>query len=159
MYGIPFEGLDIFLDGRGSMKGVLAKLFTLFDQTGTVMDQSSLVTFLSEILFVPSAALQDYIKWETIDNLHAKATMSCYGISVSGVFTFDENGEMLSFETHDRSAVETDGTSETIKWSVNCDEYVEVNGIKRPTVFNATWHYESGDLVYFDGKGTITAYN
>jgi hypothetical protein len=159
MYGIPFEGLDTYLGGRGSMKGVLAKLFTLFDQTGTVMDQSSLVTFLSEILLIPSTALQDYIKWEAIDDLHTKATMSCYGISVSGIFTFNENGEMLSFETNDRSAATTDGSSETIKWSVLCNEYTDINGIKRPTVFQAVWHYDSGDLVYFDGKGTITAYN
>lgn len=159
MYGIPFEGLDTYLGGRGSMKGVLAKLFTLFDQTGTVMDQSSLVTFLSEILLIPSTALQDYIKWEAIDDLHTKATMSCYGISVSGIFTFNGNGEMLSFETNDRSAATTDGSSETIKWSVLCNEYTDINGIKRPTVFQAVWHYDSGDLVYFDGKGTITAYN
>lgn len=159
MYGIPFEGLDTYLGGRGSMKGVLAKLFTLFDQTGTVMDQSSLVTFLSEILLIPSTALQDYIKWEAIDDLNTKATMSCYGISVSGIFTFNENGEMLSFETNDRSAATTDGSSETIKWSVLCNEYTDINGIKRPTVFQAVWHYDSGDLVYFDGKGTITAYN
>ena len=159
MYGIPFEGLDTYFGGRGSMKGVLAKLFTLFDQTGTVMDQSSLVTFLSEILLIPSTALQDYIKWEAIDDLHTKATMSCYGISVSGIFTFNENGEMLSFETNDRSAATTDGSSETIKWSVLCNEYTDINGIKRPTVFQAVWHYDSGDLVYFDGKGTITAYN
>jgi hypothetical protein len=159
MYGIPFEGLDTYLGGRGSMKGVLAKLFTLFDQTGTVMDQSSLVTFLSEILLIPSTALQDYIKWEAIDDLNTKATMSCYGISVSGIFTFNENGEMLSFETNDRSAATTDGSSETIKWSVLCNEYTDINGIKRPTVFQAVWHYDGGDLVYFDGKGTITAYN
>jgi hypothetical protein len=62
---------------------VLAKLFTLFDQTGEAMDSASLVTYLSEILFIPSAALQDNVKWEEIDGLHAKATLSCYGISVA----------------------------------------------------------------------------
>jgi len=159
MYGIPFEGLDAFLDGAGSMKGVIAKLFTLFDQAGEVMDESSLVTFLSEILLVPNAALQDYIKWEPIDDLHAKATISCYGISASGIFSFNENGEMISFVTEDRSAVATDGSSERIKWSVFCDDYIEVNGIKKPTVFQAIWHYDDGDLVYFDGKGTIAGYN
>lgn len=159
MYGIPFEGLDTYLDGSGSMKGVLAKLFTLFDQTGKDMDKSSLVTFLSESLIIPNAALQDYIKWEAIDDLHAKATISYHGISVSGIFTFNENGEMLSFVTDDRSAIATDGSSQTVKWSVVCDEYIEVNGIKRPTAFQAIWHYDDGDLVYFDGKGIISEYN
>lgn len=155
MYGIPFEGLDSYVDGAGSMKGVIAKLFTLFHQTGKPMDQSSLVTFLSESLLVPSAALQDYIVWEAIDDSHAKATISYYGVSASGVFTFNDQGEMLSFTTDDREASSTDGASEKVKWSVVCSDYEEINGIKKPTLFQAIWHYSDGDLVYFNGKGTI----
>jgi hypothetical protein len=155
MYGIPFEGLDSYVDGAGSMKGVIAKLFTLFHQTGKTMDKSSLVTFLSENLFIPSAALQDYIVWEAIDGSHAKATISYYGISAGGVFTFNDQGEMLSFITGDREASSTDGTSEKVKWSVVCGDYEEINGIKKPTLFQAVWHYNDGDLVYFKGKGTI----
>ena len=34
MYDIPFEGVDVFLDGTGAMKGVIAKLFVLFNQMG-----------------------------------------------------------------------------------------------------------------------------
>jgi len=158
MYGIPFEGLDAYIDGAGSMKGVIAKLYTLFHQTGKAMDKSSLVTFLAESLIVPNAALQDYIIWEAIDDLHAKATINCYGISASGIFTFNEKGEMLSFTTNDREAASTDGTSEKVKWSVVCNEYKEINGIRKPTVFQAIWNYDDGDLVYFDGMGTITEY-
>ncbi|MEN6463117.1 MAG: DUF6544 family protein [Syntrophomonas sp.] len=156
MYGIPFEGFDSYIDGAGSMKGVIAKLFTLFHQTGKAMDKSSLVTFLSESLFIPSAALEDFIVWKAIDDLHAKAIISYYGISVSGIFTFNEKGEMLSFTTNDREAASTDGTSEKVKWSVVCNEYKETNGIKKPTAFQAIWNYDDGDLVYFDGIGTIT---
>lgn len=158
MYTIPFEGLDSYIDGNGSMKGRIAKLFTLFHQTGQAMDKSSLVTFLSESLFVPYAALQNYIVWETIDDLHAKATISFYNISARGIFTFSESGEMLSFTTEDREATSTNGTSEKVKWSVVCKEYKEINGINKPTVFQAIWNYDDGDLVYFDGKGTITEY-
>ncbi|HWP97317.1 MAG TPA: DUF6544 family protein [Syntrophomonadaceae bacterium] len=157
-YGVPFEGLDSYVGGNGSMKGVTAKLFTLFHQTGKTMDKSSLVTFLSESLLIPSAALQDYMVWEAIDDLHAKATINYYGMSASGIFTFNEKGQMLSFATDDREAVSTDGTSEIVRWSVVCDEYKEINSIKRPTVFQAIWNYDDGDLVYFSGKGTITDY-
>jgi len=119
MYGIPFEGLDVFLDGTGAMKGVIAKLFVLFNQTGDVMDQSSQVTFLSEILLFTNAALQEYVTWEAIDDLHAKAAMSYYGISVSGIFTFNESGEMLSFETDDRSAVASVASRILCEWNFN----------------------------------------
>jgi len=155
LYGIPFEGLDSYIDGAGSMKGVIAKIFTLFNQTGKAMDRSSLVTFLSESLLIPSAALQNYIVWEAIDDSHAKATISYYGISATGVFTFNDQGEMLSFTTDDREAASTDGASEKVKWTVVCGDYKETNGVKKPTVFQAVWQYDDGDLVYFNGKGTI----
>jgi hypothetical protein len=159
MYGIPFEGLDTYDNGLGSMKGVIAKQFTLFHQTGKAIDQSGLVTFLAECLLIPNAALQDYVDWEAIDDCHAKATISRYGISVSGVFTFNEKGEMLSFTTDDRGVALIDDASKKVRWSIVCDNYKEINGTKKPTFFQAIWHYDDGDLVYFDGKGTITDYN
>jgi hypothetical protein len=159
MYGIPFEGLDSYIDGAGSMKGVLAKLFTLFNQSGDAMDKASLVTCLSECLIIPNVALQDYVIWEEIDELHAKATISYYGITASGIFTFNENGEMLSFTTGDREAIATDGTSEKVKWSAVCSEYGETNGIRKPTVLQAIWHYNDGDFLYFDGKDVVIKFN
>jgi len=63
LYGVPFEGVDAYVDGKGSMKGIVAKNITLFDIDGEAMDKASLVTFLSECLFVPNAALQAYIRW------------------------------------------------------------------------------------------------
>ena len=155
MYGIPFEGLDSYIAGNGSMRGVLAKLFTLFDQSGDAMDKAGLVTFLSECLIMPDAALQDYVAWEEIDDLHAKATISFNGITASGIFTFKENGEMHSFTTDDRGAISTDGSREKVKWSAVCSEYLETNGIKKPTVSQAIWHYDDGDLVYFDAKDLV----
>lgn len=155
MYGIPFEGLDAYIDGHGSMKGILAKSITLFDQTGPTMDKASLVTFLSECLLVPNAALQDYITWEAVDDLHARATISYYGISASGMFTFNENGEAVSFTTDDREAVTSDGRSEKVRWSAILQEYKESGGIRKPTVLQAIWHYDGGDLTYFNSRDAV----
>lgn len=159
VYGIPFEGLDSYTDGRGSMKGVLAKIFTLFCQTGETMDSASLVTFLSECLIIPNAALQDYITWEQIDPLHAKASISYYGRSASGIFAFNEEGEMLSFTTDDREAASFDGTSEKVKWSVIYGDYEKKGVIKVPTKFQAVWHYDDGDLLYFDAKDVVIEFD
>lgn len=159
MYGIPFEGLDSYIVGNGSMKGVIAKLFTIFNQTGETMDNASLVTFLSECLLIPNAALQDFITWEEIDDLHAKATISYYSRTASGIFAFNEKGKMLSFTTDDREAAAADGTSEKVKWSVVFSEYKETKGIKKPTGFQAVWHYDDGDLLYFDGKEVEVEYD
>lgn len=150
LYGIPFEGLDSYNNGVGSMKGCIAKVITLFDQRGSEMDKASLVTFLAESLMVPSVALQDYIVWEEIDETHAKATINYYGISASGIFSFDENGMWKSFITNDRVAAAMDGTKREAEWSAIIDEYQEKDGILQPKVVQSIWHYPEGDDIYFN---------
>lgn len=152
MFGIPFQGYDYYRVGKGGMKGVIAKLITLFDQTGDEMDKACLVTFLAESMFAPSALLQDYVEFEEIDDKTVKATITAYGQTVSGVFSFNEEYEMISFTTNDRAVVGSDGSVEYVPWSALCGEYkVGENGIKCPTKFQAVWNYPDGDFVYFDG--------
>jgi len=158
LYGIPFEGLDSFLGGVGSMKGRIAKLFTLFDQRGVDMDRASLVTFLAEALFVPSAALQPYIQWEALDDKHAKATIEAYGLSASGIFTFSEEGEMESFTTDDRMATGMDGKKEQVRWTAILSDYQMQGDLLLPSTLQAVWNYPQGDLLYFDGKGVSIEY-
>ena len=159
LYGIPFEGIDAYQNGAGSMKGILAKSITLFDQKGAAMDQASLVTCLSESLFLPTMALQDYISWQEIDETHAQAVISCYGISAGGIFTFDDNGAMVSFTTDDRENTDTQGNTTKARWSAICEDYRETNGIKFPANLKAVWHFETGDLVYFDGRDITVRYD
>ncbi len=150
MFGVPFEGFDSYNSGIGSMKGVFAKVIPLFDQRGTDMNKSCLVTILAECLLVPNVVLQDYIEWEEIDDTHVKATISYYGISGSGVFTFDENGAVLSFKTSDRTATDMNGSIREAEWSAVYSDYENVNGIKQPKVLKSIWHYPEGDSVYFN---------
>jgi hypothetical protein len=152
MFGIPFEGYDYYFNGKGGMKGIIGKAIQLFHQTGQEMDEACLVTYLSECLFVPVSLLQGYITFEEISALKVKATMEYYGVSVSGVFTFNDAGEMTSFVTDNRAVADTDGSYEYVRWSAVCRDYqLSENGIKYPTMFQAVWNYPDGDFVYFDG--------
>ena len=153
MFGIPFQGYDYYLNGTGGMKGVLAKAFTLFNQTGDDMNQACLVTYLSESLFLPQSLLSDFIKLSQIDEHTVEATIEYYGIKASGVFHFNDDFEMTSFTTDNRGQTSTDGKIEYIPWSAECENYVLYSdGIKRPTVFRAVWNYPDERFVYFDGK-------
>lgn len=153
MFGIPFQGYDYYSDGVGGMKGVIAKLLTLFDQKGLEMDVACLVTFLAESMFFPSVLLQDYISLEEINDHQVKATITFREQKASGIFTFNEEYEMTSFTTKDRAVVNTDGTTENVPWTAACDRYVTgADGIKRPTTFKAIWNYSDGDFIYFDGQ-------
>lgn len=156
--GIPFDGYDSYVDGTGGMKGVVGKLVTIFDQKGEEMDKAAMVTYLAECLLIPSAALQDFIAWEEIDELHAKATITNRGISASGEFTFNEKGELVSFTTYDRAMYNIDGSIEHLKWSAVLGDYIDKNGYLLPTTLQGVWHYDDGDMIYFDGKNALIEY-
>ena len=160
MFGIPFEGYDYYSDGTGGMKGVIAKVITLFNQTGTDMDKACLATFLAECLFEPSVLLQDYITFEEIDDYHVSASISYGGQTASGVFTFNDNYEYISFTTNDRAVSNSDGTMEYIPWTAECSNYqISDSGIKYPTNFSAIWNYTDGDFTYFDGVISSVSYD
>lgn len=152
MFGIPFEGYDYYQNGTGGMKGVIAKAITLFDQKGADMDKACLATFLAESIFAPSVLLQDYITFEEISDFEVRATITYGGQTASGIFTFNEQYEMISFTTNDRAATGTDCNIEYIPWSALCSDYqFSESGIKHPTKFQAVWNYPDEDFVYFDG--------
>lgn len=152
MFGIPFEGYDYYQNGTGGMRGVIAKAITLFDQTGAEMDKACLATFLAESLFAPTILLQNYITFEEISNYKVRATISYGGQTASGIFTFNEQYEMISFTTNDRAVVGINGNIEYIPWSALCNNYqYSESGIKYPTKFQAVWNYPDEDFTYFDG--------
>lgn len=156
LWGIPFEGLDSFENGNGGMKGKLAKIITLFNQRGEKMDQACLVTWLSECLLVPNAALQNFVTWKSVDDTHVDAEIAWKCISAKGRFTFADSGELLSFRTGDRVAVDMDGNETTADWSAYFLEYHSVDGISQPKIIKSVWHYQSGDCVYFN-QNEVTA--
>ncbi|MGX7149229.1 DUF6544 family protein [Enterococcus ureasiticus] len=152
IYGLPFQGIDKYIDGAGSMKGVLGKVFTLFDEGGTEFEKASLATYLAECFLVPSAILENDIAWEEIDEYTVKAIIHYKDVSVSGIFTFNKDGEVISFFTKDRMAISTDGTKENAPWSATFKNYISKNGVKNPSRLQGIWHYSEGDSIYFDGK-------
>lgn len=153
MFGIPFQGYDYYMNGKGGMKGVLAKLITLFDQTGPAMDKASLITYLAEALFLPETLLKDFITFKQIDEHSVEATITNKGVTATGIFHFNDAYEMTSFTTNDRGQIAPDGSIEYTPWEAQCENYKEYSdGIKRPTVFRAVWKNKNGDFVYFDGK-------
>jgi hypothetical protein len=153
MFGVPFQGYDYFVNGKGGMKGVLAKSYQLFDQTGEQMDKAALVTYLAEIIFLPEALLQNFVSFNQLDSHRVEACIEFKGVKASGVFHFNDAYEMFCFSTDERSQTASDGSVENIPWEAQCQEYrLYSDGIKRPTIFRAVWKYPDQDFIYFDGK-------
>lgn len=153
MFGVPFQGYDYFINGKGAMKGVIAKLFQLFDQTGEQMDKAALVTYLAEIIFLPEALLQNFVSFNQLDSHRVEARIEYKGLKACGIYHFNDAHEMIYFSTDERGQSSSDGSIENIPWEAQCREYkLYSDGIKRPTIFRAVWKYPDQDFIYFDGK-------
>ena len=153
MFRVPFQGYDYFINGKGAMKGVIAKLFQLFDQTGEQMDKAALVTYLAEIIFLPEALLQNFVSFNQLDSHRVEARIEYKGLKACGIYHFNDAHEMIYFSTDERGQSSSDGSIENIPWEAQCREYkLYSDGIKRPSIFRAVWKYPDQDFIYFDGK-------
>ncbi len=150
-------GRDKFVDGKGEM---IIKLLSLIPvahaKNDEKVNQASLQRYLAEIVWFPSASLNQYIKWETIDDYSARATMEYKGTKGSGKFYFDSNG---TFEKFVAMRYLDSNDDEPTEWTVTATKTEERNGIKIPVECKASWSLESGKWTWLKLKIKQIEYN
>ncbi|MDX2135960.1 MAG: DUF6544 family protein [Saprospiraceae bacterium] len=147
---VHLSGRDLFEDGKGHMLIKAASLIPVADARGAETDQGTLIRFLAEICWFPSAATADYIAWESVDSLSARATMRFGGTEGSGVFSFTPEGDLRAFDAlryYDRQ-----GTATLEKWRIEnaADSYRAFAGVHMPTRSSVHWLLDSGDFMWFE---------
>ena len=147
--GIPLQAKDSVSDGYGSMTGVLAKQFQLFCSTGAEMDQGQLITALADAVYMPSLFLQEYVSWTIVDDHTVEGEIAWKGVSAKGRFTFDNNGNIIRFDTNDRYMDENGKGSSLVPWYVTYSAYKEQNGYFQPGSVSVNWKLPEGDDTYF----------
>jgi hypothetical protein len=119
----------------------------------------NIIKILSRNNLVSIRSIKSLYKWDQISANKAEATISYGGVRASGVFTFDRNGDVVSFEA-DRYLDSKEGST-VEKWFI----YIQPNGYKN---FNdvriaaqsgVTWKLKSGDLTRFKVNITDLDYN
>lgn len=154
---IHIVGKDKYINGKGNMLIKIMSLVTVADGEGKEVDQGTLLRFLAETVWFPTAALEDYIKWEEIKDNSAKATMTYGNIKASGIFTFGNNGEVKNFTA--QRFKELDGKYSLETWSINLSNYKEFNGIKIPTKGEIIWQLADGDFNWYNFEVLNVGYN
>ncbi|GAB4118333.1 MAG: hypothetical protein Kow00103_15520 [Candidatus Caldatribacteriota bacterium] len=153
------EGRDMYDQGKGNMLIKLLSTLTLADATGNEIDVSSLIRFLSEAVWFPTALLpNDYLEWKEIDSNSARAIIKYKGYTASGIFTFNEKGEIIKFVSNDRY-MESDGKYFQTQWSGYYRNYQQFEGIKIPTEGEVEWNLSDRNLPYARLKITEIQYN
>src|SRR5215217_2424441 len=104
---------------------------------GPLMDQGSMMRYLSEMIWFPTAFLDDNISFEPIDDESARVTLTDGGKSVSATMYFDEEGKVTDFVAKRYRTVEGGYDLET--WSDPVYECGELAGLKLPLRGGAVW--------------------
>lgn len=155
---IKMVGRDKFENGKGAMLIKLASLIPVVNESENIkINQGAMVRYLAEICWFPSAALNKYITWEAIDKNTAKATFTIANNSVSGVFLFSNDGNLISFEAARYYGGKND--SKLKKWCVIINDYKTFNGIKIPNKNSVIWKLKEGNFTWLNLEITQIAYN
>lgn len=148
---------DSYIDGYGRMFIKMLGVKTIGDVKGEEMDQSGLVRYLNEMMWFPTAFLNDNIRWDAIDDRSAKVTIIDGSRSASAVMYFDEQGALTNFAS-DRYH-EVNGVYVEDRWETPMTGYGEFNGLKLPVKGEAVWKMSSGDFSYIKLEVTALEYD
>ena len=158
MLGIKMLGRDELQNGKGKMLIKLGGLLPVVNEShNSKMNSGAMIRYLAEICWFPSAALNNYITWKSIDVTSAEATFTYNNLSVSGVFTFSSKGDFIAFEADRYFGGNNDATLET--WRVEALSYKEFNGVRIPNTSKVTWKLPEGDFNWLNLEITDIEFN
>jgi hypothetical protein len=157
MPGVQMAGKDKFENGHGNMLIKLYSLFTFADGKGDAIDQGTMLRYLGEICWFPSAAVQPYIHWEEIGNNSARAIMTYGKQKVSAIFTFDDDSKLIRTDALRYMGLGKD--AELHEWQIPCTEWKSFEGVKVPSKGNAIWKLKDGNFDYYRWEITNIQYN
>lgn len=142
------RGRDKYVGGHGHMLIKPLSAFVAVDAAGPEMDISTLLRYMSEMPWFPSAFLTvPGIEYTAVDADTIELRMTHGGITVHGRFTFDAEGKVRRFETGDRFR-EIDGKMIRMPWYGIYDGWGTVEGMHIPLSAEVAWDTPEGPLTY-----------
>lgn len=154
---LPLAGRDKYADGKGNMLIKALSLVPVVNASDAKTDQGTLLRYLGELCWFPSAALSPYTTWQAIDSTRAQATMTYQGVSATAVFAFDEQHRLVSVSAKRYMGGGKEGKLE--KWYIPVRAWKEMDGVTIPVKGDVIWRLPTGDFDYYQWEITDIDYN
>lgn len=154
---IPVLGRDKYAQGKGNMLIKAGALVSVVDATGDKIDQGTLLRYLGEMVWFPSAVLSPYLTWEPLSADSARATMSYRGVTASAVFSFDRQGRFASLSAERYLGAGADAALH--QWFIPATEWKVFHGVEVPSKGDVIWKLNDGDYDYYRWEITDIEYN
>lgn len=141
-----FRGCDHYINGKGGMVIKANSLIPIVNVSGEKLDEGTIQRYLGEMVWFPTLAWSPYMTWQAIDSLSAQATMTYKGVTGSGTFYFNHEGDFVKFVA--LRYKDTDAGAKRFPWVLTVNSYKEFEGVRIPNDMNATWELDSGDFTW-----------
>jgi hypothetical protein len=159
MPGLPVQVHDVYVEGEGILHASVLGLFTVADQRGADdIAEGELMRFFAEAAWYPTALLPSQgVRWEAVDESSAHATLTEGDISLTMLFTFNEQGLIETVRAESRGRI-VDGQGVPTPWLCRFWSYEERDGMRVPLDGEVAWLPPEGEKPYFRGRITEIDY-
>ncbi len=157
--GVAALAHDAYVGGEGILLVSLLGLVPLVDlrDSGALAD-GELMRYFAEAAWYPTALLPSQgVRWEEVDQVSARATLSAGARQVSLLFRFSADGLIDSIESRSRDRLVA-GKSVPTPWRGRFWNYVKRDGMLVPQDGEVAWLLPAGPLPYWRGRITRIAY-
>jgi hypothetical protein len=152
MPGVPVRVHDAYVAGGGVLHASVLGLFSVVDMQGTGdVAEGELMRFFAEAAWYPTALLPSQgVRWETVDARSANATLTEADLTITMLFTFDEQGliDTVSAEARPRTV---HGKVVPTPWQGHFWNYVERGSMRVPLDGEVAWLPPEGSKPYWRG--------
>lgn len=134
-FGLWAKAYDFYANGKMRMRARILSAITVVDEKETAaLNRTSLRRWLLESPLYPHALLPGGpVRWEHIDDTHARAIVSGFGLESSLIATFNADGSLASFDAEEEGNLLTPyhGSGERATRS----DYRSVQGVMIPHAY------------------------
>ena len=152
--GLPAHVEDSYIAGHGRLIAKVLGLFSVADSQGEgEIARGEFMRYFAESPWYPTALLPSQgVRWQTVDDACANATLIDGPISLTLLFRSNNAGLIASVRAEARGAgAGTDGVMVMLPWDCALSDYRPQGGMLIPMAGEAAWVRPRGRKVYFVG--------
>lgn len=151
---VEITGRDRYTEGTGDIAMRIASIVPVASAAGGNLNSGALLRYLNEMMWFPAALVLPNIAWEPLDDTSARATLTDAGRSVSAVFHFDEQNQLVNM-----TAERWNESEQAMRpWSTPLTEWGEFAGIAMPVAGAGRWGDDTNAYDYIRLRVTDVTY-
>jgi len=157
--GVAVRVVDSYVAGEGQLRAAVLGLLTVAEmQGGGEIARGEFMRFFAEAAWYPTVLLPSQgVRWETVDDTSAHATIVDGRLTLTLLFRFNDAGLIDSFRAEARGATVGKETV-MLPWEGKWSNYQVCNGMTVPFTGEVAWVHPDGPRPYFVGTVTSMVY-